>query len=388
MPVVEPLAIGHQPSAISHQPLAVAIIGCWLIGKRRAAVARAMGDRVVAIADVDAARAQQAAAEHSCAWTTDWREVVGRADVDAVVVAAINKVLAPVTIAATAAGKHVLCEKPLGRNAGEAQEMVEAARRAEVILKTGFNHRHHPAIWRAHELCAAGVIGPLMFIRTVYGHGGRPGYDKEWRADADLSGGGELLDQGVHIIDLCRWFMVEDPRKGEDFTKVFGVTGAYFWNLGHFPPDGDQQEATPDNPQSTIRNPQLEDNAFAMLRTTDGRVAQFHTSWTQWKNRFSFEVFGRDGYVRVEGLGGSYGVERLEVGRRKSEGGAPEVETVEYTGPDLSWQAEWREFTSAIREGRQPLANGEDGLQTMRVIAALYESARTGRVVFLDSSRQ
>jgi predicted dehydrogenase len=117
-----------------------------------------------------------------------------------------------------------------------------------------------------------------------------------------------------------------------------------------------------------------------MLRTADGRVAQFHTSWTQWKNRFSFEVFGRDGYVRVEGLGGSYGLERLEVGRRKPEGGAPEVEIVEYTGPDLSWQAEWQEFTSAIREGRQPLANGADGLQAMRVIAALYESARTGQM--------
>jgi predicted dehydrogenase len=129
----------------------------------------------------------------------------------------------------------------------------------------------------------------------------------------------------------------------------------------------------------------LEDNAFALLRTVDGRVAQFHTSWTQWKNRFTFEVFGRDGFVRVEGLGGSYGTERLEIGRRKTEGGSPEVETFEFPGPDLSWQAEWQEFTSAIREGRQPLANGEDGLQAMRLIAAIYESARTGQVVRLES---
>jgi len=146
---------------------------------------------------------------------------------------------------------------------------------------------------------------------------------------------------------------------------------------------GDQELAAPENLQPATCNLQLEDNAFALLRTADGRVAQFHTSWTQWKNRFSFEVFGRDGYVRVEGLGGSYGSERLEIGKRKPEGGAPYVEIEEFPGPDTSWQAEWREFTSAIREGRQPLANGKDGLGTMRVIAALYESARTGRFIHL-----
>jgi predicted dehydrogenase len=343
----------------------VGIVGCGLIGKRRATVARESGDRVVAVADVDPGRAQSLAQENGCAWTQDWRDVVGRPDVDVVVVSTVNKILAPVTIAAARAGKHVLCEKPLGRNAREAQEMVEAARQAGVILKTGFNHRHHPAIWRAHELSDQGAIGPLLFIRAIYGHGGRPGYDKEWRADADLCGGGELLDQGVHIVDLCRWFM-------GDFTEVFSATATYFWDLGYF---------APENSQIADRRSRLEDNAFGILRTAGGQTAQFHTSWTQWKNRFSFEAFGRDGYVRVEGLGGSYGVERLEFARRKPEGGAPNVEIVEYPGSDLSWQVEWQEFTTAIREGRQPLASDEDGLQTMRVIAALYRSSRCGQMV-------
>jgi predicted dehydrogenase len=347
--------------------LRVGIVGCGLIGKRRAAVARELGDRIVVVADIDAARARQVAEESDCDWTADWQEVVARGDVDVVVVSTVNKVLAPVTIAAAGAGKHVLCEKPLGRNAAEAQQMVEAAQRAGVLLKTGFNHRHHPAIWKAHELCSQGAIGPLMFIRAVYGHGGRPGYDKEWRANPDLSGGGELLDQGVHVVDLCRWFM-------GDFVEAVGFTKTYFWDLGHF-------SGADLNPQSTIRNPQLEDNAFALLRTADGRVAQFHTSWTQWKNRFTFEVFGRDGYLRVDGLGGSYGSETLTVGQRRPESGPPVEERFEFPGPDLSWQMEWREFTSAIREKRQPLANGEDGLQVMRLIAAIYESARTGRVV-------
>ena len=188
-----------------------------------------------------------------------------------------------------------------------------------MILKTGFNHRHHPAVWRAHELCNEGAIGPLMFIRAVYGHGGRPGYDKEWRADADLCGGGELLDQGVHIVDLCRWFL-------GDFTECL----CRDWDLLL----GPRLLCHPTAREAAgSRSAGLEDNAFALLRTAAGQTAQFHTSWTQWKNRFSFEVYGRDGYLRIEGLGGSYGPETLTIGRRRPEGGAPLEETVRVSGP-------------------------------------------------------
>jgi len=329
----------------------IGIIGCGLIGKRRAIVAREMGDSVVMVADIDAARAQQVAAECGSAWSTDWHDVIRCDDVEAVVVATVNKALAPVTIAAAGRGKHVLCEKPLGRNPIESQQMVEAARTASVVLKTGFNHRHHPAVWKAHELCAQGKIGEPMFARAVYGHGGRPGYDKEWRGDPDLAGGGELLDQGVHIVDLCRWFLGE-------IVQVIGITARWYWDIAP-----------------------LEDNGFALLRTADGRVASLHTSWTQWKNRFSFEVFGREGYVAVEGLGGSYGTERLTWGRRRPEGGAPDLETWELAGPDISWREEWAEFTAAIRERRAPLADGYDGLQAVRIVHAIYESSRTGCTV-------
>jgi predicted dehydrogenase len=358
--------------------LGVAVVGCGVIGRRRARIACDLGDRIVAVADVEAGRAQAVAQECDCDWTQNWAEVVDRPDVDVVVVSTINKVLAPVTIAAARAGKHVLCEKPLGRNADEAREMVDAAGQAGVILKTGFNHRHHPAVWQAHSICASGALGPVMFIRAVYGHGGRPGYDKEWRADADLSGGGELLDQGVHIVDLCRWFFAGDSDQEGEFVEAFAALGTWFWGLGYWP------QAPGDLPARTLQSElprRLEDNAFALLRTASGHLAQFHTSWTQWKNRFSFEVFGRDGYVRVEGLGGSYGIERLEVGKRRAEGGAPSVETMEYGGPDLSWQAEWQEFRAAIREGREPLANGYEGLKAMRTIAALYRSEQSGRMV-------
>jgi predicted dehydrogenase len=333
----------------------IGIVGCGLIGRRRAAVIKALShDELVIVADVVEARARTMAAEMGCKATTDWRDVVTRDDVDGVVVSTTNNWLAPITVAALQGGKHVLCEKPLGRNAQEAKKIVTAAQAHNRVLKAGFNHRHHPGVWRAHELAQGGAIGPLMSIRAAYGHGGRPGYDQEWRGDPDLAGGGELLDQGVHIVDLCRWFLGE-------ITQVSGMVGTWFWNVAP-----------------------LEDNGLALLRTADGQIATLHTSWTQWKNLFRLEIFGRDGYLIVEGLGGSYGLERLTLGHRRPESGPPDEQTWEYPEPDVSWQAEWQEFTSAIREQRQPLGNGHDGYQAARVIDAIYESARTGRVVRLE----
>lgn len=341
-----------------------------MIGRRRAEVVRQCpGQAVTCVADTDPAAARALAEAVGATPFQDWRQVVDRGDLDAVIVATPNKFLAPVTTAALEAGKHVLCEKPPGRNAEEAAQMAGAARRARRVLKIGFNHRHHPAIWEAHRSCRAGVIGPLLFLRAVYGHGARPGYDKEWRADPELAGGGELLDQGVHILDLCRWFMGE-------FSEVFSFTPTYCWGRNGAGPGGAGSSAAP--PAARV-----EDNAFALMRTPAGQVAEWHTSWTQWRNRFSFEVFGAEGFARVEGLGGSYGPETLVVGRRRAKSGPPEEERQEFPEADPSWQAEWHEFVSAIREDRQPLASGEDSVATMRLIAALYESSRTGQPVQL-----
>jgi len=309
---------------------------------------------VLLVADIEPERAQMTAKTVGGEWTDDWRGVTGHQRIEAVVVATVNKSLLPITRAALQSGKHVLCEKPLGRNAYEAKEMMETAENANRVLKVGFNHRHHPALWRAQQMAQSGKIGPLMSIRAAYGHGGRPGYDQEWRGDPELAGGGELLDQGVHVIDLCRWFM-------GDFVQVSGMLGTWFWQVAP-----------------------LEDNGFALLRTAQGQVAQVHTSWTQWKNLFRFEIFGRDGFLLVNGLGGSYGVETLTLGKRRPESGPPLMETWEFPGPDISWQAEWEEFKKAIQEGRQPLGNGHDGYQAARVIDAIYESSKTGRVVELE----
>jgi predicted dehydrogenase len=327
----------------------VAVVGAGLIGSRRARVAASRPDTaVVAVADVDQERARTTATECGAQHVAArWEDVVLRDDVDAVIVSTVNKWLTPVALAAAVAGKHVLVEKPVGRNLQEVSALADQVVRSGVAVKAGFNLRHHPAMSKAHEKVSKGDIGDVIFIRAVYGHGGRPGYETEWRGDPDLAGGGELLDQGIHIADLVNWFI--GPVR-----VVYCRTETLDWPVAP-----------------------LEDNAFAILRAQSGAMVSFHTSWTQWRNRFTFEVYGRTGAIEISGLGGSYGVERLVTMTRRV-GGAPDETVEEFTGDDTSWRLEWDEFVTAIREQRAPSAGISDALAAMRLVDAMYRSARTG----------
>jgi predicted dehydrogenase len=325
----------------------VAIVGCGLIGKRRAEhAARHPGSRVVVVADSDPAAAARLGEACGVPHATQWSQVIAAPDVDAVVVATPNGFLAEIAIAALKAHKHVLVEKPMGRNASEALQMAGAATAARRVLKVGFNHRYHPGLARARALVEEGAIGKVINLRARYGHGGRPGYEKEWRGDRELAGGGELTDQGVHVLDLIHWFAGEP-------SEVFAYLQTAVW---------------PIRP--------LEDSAFALLRFPGGAVASLHTAWTQWKNLFSFEVFGDRGMVAVEGLGRSYGPETLTFARRRPEGGAPYVERTVYDEEDVSWAREWEDFLGGIA-GAPYLGTPNDGLTAMRLLESLYRSAET-----------
>jgi predicted dehydrogenase len=322
----------------------VAIVGCGLIGAKRA---RALGPaRLVAAVDVDHERAKNVAAPHAdCTAGTDWRAAVARPDVDLLVVATTNDALALVTLEAVRHGKHVLVEKPAARHTSELRPVLNAARKADVVVKVGFNHRFHPAPRKAHEIFTRGEIGPLLYIRARYGHGGRPGYDREWRADPAISGGGELLDQGVHLVDLARWF-------AGDFADIRGHTERYFWDMP------------------------VEDNGFLVLRTPRGQTAWLHASCTEWKNLFSFEVFGRQGKLQIDGLGGSYGVERLTFYRMLPQMGPPETTIWEYPGEDQSWQAEFVHLLDCIAHRKPLLGSLEDALRALEIVERVYEQER------------
>ncbi len=322
----------------------VAIVGCGLIGNKRARATE--NATIVAAVDRDLARAQALAKAHrGCVAGDDWRPVVARPDVAAVVVATTNDALAEVALAAVQMGKHVLLEKPGARRLDELRPVLSAVYGTRVVIKVGFNHRFHPGLAKAHDIFASGALGPLMYVRARYGHGGRVGYDREWRADPEIAGGGELLDQGVHLVDLTRWF-------AGDITEVQGHIGTFFWNMP------------------------VEDNGFLFLRARSGAVAWLHASCTEWKNTFSFEVTGRDGKLQIDGLGGSYGVERLTHYRMLPEMGLPETTAWEYPGEDRSWRDEWRDFQRAIREGTPPLGTLEDAMAALAVVEETYRQAR------------
>jgi predicted dehydrogenase len=328
---------------MGNAPLGVAIVGCGLIGQKRA---KTLGvARLAVCADINLERAQALARQVPQAEAVaDWQQAVARDDVGIVIVSTTNNMLAEIARAAAQAGKHVLVEKPGARRTEELESVQATAKQSDVLVRVGFNHRYHPALQKARALFEAGALGEMMFVRGRYGHGGRLGYEKEWRADPALSGGGELIDQGVHLIDLARWFL-------GDFPNVEGYAHTYFWNMP------------------------VDDNGFMLLRTADQKTAFLHVSCTEWKNLFSLEIYGRDAKLHIDGLGGSYGVEKLTYYKMLPKMGPPETIVWEYPMGDDSWRLEFDEFLEDIRLRRKPAANIEDAIAALRIVERIYSQS-------------
>jgi predicted dehydrogenase len=320
----------------------IAIIGCGLVGRKRAAALA--GGSLIMACDIDESRASGLAAlVPGCRAVTDPAEVLA-SDADVVVIATLNNTLTPLSLAAVNARKHVLVEKPAARTSAELEELRAAAKSSGVRVRVGYNHRFHPAIMKARDLVNMGAVGPLMFLRARYGHGGRTGYDREWRANPALSGGGELIDQGVHLIDLAGWFL-------GDFTRIDGHAVTSFWDMP------------------------VDDNAFISLRTAAGQTAWLHASCTEWKNLFSMEIYGRTGKLHIEGLGGSYGVERLTYYKMLPEMGPPETTVWDFPGVDDSWEREMAEFLDDIRHHREPEPGLREAIATLRIVETIYAAS-------------
>ncbi len=321
--------------------LRVAVVGCGSIGQKRASSAGGRA-QIRVCCDVDRARAEGLAKQNpGSIVATDWRLAVARDDVDAIFVCATHNLLAAIAEAAASHGKHVLIEKPGARRAAELEPVAEAANGSGVVVRIGFNHRYHRAFRKAREICDSGVLSDLFLIRARYGHGGRRGYDQEWRAVPEISGGGEAVDQGVHLVDLSRWFL-------GDLSLIAGSAPTYFWNMP------------------------VEDNAFFLLETGSRQTAFLHASWTEWKNLFSFEIFGRSGKLEISGLGGSYGTERLTHYQMTPEMGPPPTTSYEYPMADNSWEVEIEEFLNDIRLGRPAEPGIKDAQAALRIIEQLY----------------
>ena len=319
-----------------------AIIGCGLIGKKRVTGMPA-GSQLVVACDTNLPRAEELVKlAKSGRAVADFNDAVSDPKVEVVFIATLNSMLAPIALAAVKNGKHVLVEKPAAIHTKELDEIEAAAKKTGALVRVGYNHRYHPAALKAVELFKSGVLGPMMFLRGRYGHGGRIGYDKEWRADPKISGGGELIDQGVHLIDLAGIFLGE-------FTKVEGHAATYFLQMP------------------------VDDNAFLSLCNAAGNTAWLQVSCSEWKNLFSLEIYGRDAKLHWEGLGGSYGVEKLTYYKMLPQMGPPETTIWEFPRGDESWKIEMDEFFQDIKLKRTPVPGLKEAKAALAVVEKIYQ---------------
>lgn len=321
----------------------VGVIGCGLIGQKRAK-ALGVGGKLVACADLDADRAQNLAKTSGAQVFRNWRELIFSPAVEVVIIATLHDSLAEITRAAAEAGKHVLVEKPAARNAAELIPVMAAVKEHGIKVHVGFNHRYHRSLRKAKEIVDSGALGELMFVRARYGHGARLGYEKEWRSNPALSGGGELIDQGPHLIDLSRWFL-------GDMTEVQGFAHTYFWDMP------------------------VDDNGFMLLKTTKKQTAFLHASCTEWKNLFSMEIYGKLGKLDLSGLGGSYGLEKITWYKMLPEMGPPDTASWEFPMADDSWSVEIAEFFDDIRLNREPAASLADASAALVIVEKIYKES-------------
>ncbi|MDA0328582.1 MAG: Gfo/Idh/MocA family oxidoreductase [Gemmatimonadetes bacterium] len=280
-----------------------------------------------------------------------WEDLVD-SDLDAVFVCTPNHLIPEAAVRALNAGKHVFCEKPPGRSLSDVQRICEAEKaNPGTTLVFGFNHRHHPGITDAKALIDSGSLGEVLTLRGVYGKGGGYDYHRSWRNDPAVGGGGILLDQGIHMLDLFRLFL-------GDFEEIIGMRAVTCFDVP------------------------VEDNAVVVLRTAVGQLAQLHSSATSWKHTFRLEIGCSRGYAVVSGLlskTGSYGRETLLVGRRPAPTermavGNPREETT-YYDHDPSWDIEVGHFVECIQQGT-PVTKGNsvDALRVMEIIDRVYQT--------------
>lgn len=269
---------------------------------------------------------------------------------DVVFVCTPNSLTPEVTIAALQHGCHAFCEKPPGRTLEDVVR-IRAAEAAAPGCKLifGFNHRHHPGVTDAKALVDNGSLGRVLTLRGVYGKSGGDGFERSWRNDPAVGGGGILLDQGIHMLDLFRFFC-------GDFDEVMGMAVTSHWDIP------------------------VEDNAFVLLRNASGQMAQLHSSATAWKHTFRLEIGLERGYLAITGLlskTGSYGRETLLIGRRPQRGESAAVgnprEEMSYYDRDPSWELEVDHFVSCIREDT-PVTQGTslDALRVMEIVDRVY----------------
>ncbi|HEY1774835.1 MAG TPA: Gfo/Idh/MocA family oxidoreductase [Solirubrobacteraceae bacterium] len=325
--------------------LRVGIIGCGLIGHKRAA-ALSRADELVGVTDLSPEAAEALATDFGSAACADARALL-ELQPEVVIVAVTHDQLAPMAELALRSGAHVLVEKPAAIGVASVERLQGVASDVQRLVKVGFNHRFHPAISRLAKEVHGGEHGALMHVRGRYGHGGRPGYENEWRMQPQHSGGGELIDQGMHLLDLVHWLAGPLPLHS-------ALLRTQFWDVA------------------------VEDNAALLLGEREDQSAPWamlHATWTEWKNMFSLEVYCRGAKLVVDGLVRSYGTQTLRIYRMGPELGPPSLEEVEFpSSEDESWTQEWEHLAAALTGETPLLGDLNDAHYAWSIVEAAYAS--------------
>ena len=284
--------------------------------------------------------------------TREAEEVIN-SDVDAIFICTPNHLIPELTVRCLEKGKHVFCEKPPGRTLEDIEIMRDAEQaNPNTKLMFGFNHRYHPGVLRAKSIVDSGRLGKVIALRGLYGKSGGKNFDNSWRNDFRISGGGILLDQGIHMLDLFNLFL-------GTFKEVKAFLSNTHWGF------------------------EVEDNAMVILKNDQNQLAVLHSSATFWKHMFQLNVILEQGYLKLEGLlskSGSYGRENLVIGRRQFEDesqaiGNPSEETI-YFDMDLSWEKEVNYFADCIINNRPVIeSNSEDAWKAMDLVQRCYKDS-------------
>ncbi len=267
---------------------------------------------------------------------------------DVLIVCLTNDLAAEVTIAGLEKGLHVFCEKPPGRTVEDIAQVIDYERRhPKLKLMYGFNHRYHESVQDTLKILRSGELGNIINMRGVYGKAKLITFNQpDWRAKREIAGGGVLLDQGIHMVDLMRLF-------AGDFSEVHSFVSNSHWKY------------------------HVEDNAYALMRTDTGVVAMLNSSATQWRHRFHLDINLQRGSLILGGiLSGtkSYGAETLTVVRADPDNdrGDPKEQLTRYNR-DPSWEEEIKSFSNSILNDT-PVESGtsEDALRTMQLVYKIY----------------
>jgi len=320
----------------------IGIIGCGVIGHKRAA---ALGNnKLIAVADHNIENAIGLSKKYENVLVfSDYKELLNIKDLDIVIVSTTNNVLSSISLDAINSGKHVLIEKPGATHYSEFDALIFASEKNNVKVKVGYNLRYHPAIHKAIRMVHADDLGEIMFVTGHYGNGGRLGFEKEWRNNKLISGGGSLIDLGCHLIDLSQCVL-------GNLSVISGTNKTYFWNMS------------------------VEDNTFMTLKNSKGNIASLQVSCTEWKNTFLFEIYGKKGKLKIEGLGGSYGTERLTYYKMSPLMEIPETTIWEYSKPDESFKNEFEDFVHLIKNNLNPWSYLEESQSVLKIIDEIYKN--------------